>query len=29
VSRRSNRWNAANDTAALKLAKVIEWLRSQ
>ena len=29
VSRRSNRWNPATDTAALKLAKVLEWLRSQ
>jgi hypothetical protein len=29
VSRKSNRWNAAVDTAALKLAKVIEWLRGQ
>lgn len=29
VSRRSNHWNAAADTAALKLTKVIEWLRSQ
>lgn len=29
VSRRSNRWNAATDTAALKLAKVLEWLRGQ
>src|SRR5688500_13417854 len=25
VSRRSRRWNAAADTAALKLAKVLEW----
>jgi hypothetical protein len=29
VSRRSNRWNAAIDTAATKLWKVLEWLRSQ
>lgn len=29
VSRRSNRWNPATDTAALKLAKVMEWLRSR
>lgn len=29
VSRRSNHWSAATDTAALKLAKVLEWLRSQ
>lgn len=28
VSRRSNRWNAALDTAATKLAKVLAWLRS-
>ncbi len=28
VSRRSNRWNAAIDTAATKLSKVLEWLRS-
>lgn len=28
VSRRSNRWNPATDTAALKLAKVLEWLRA-
>ena len=29
VSRRSNRWNPATDTAALKLMKVLEWLRSR
>lgn len=28
VSRRSNRWNAAIDTAATKLSKVQLWLRS-
>jgi hypothetical protein len=27
VSRRSRHWNPATDTAALKLAKVLEWLR--
>lgn len=29
VSRRSNRWNPAVDTAAIKLARVLEWIRSQ
>lgn len=29
VSRRSNRWNAAIDTAAAKLTKVLIWLKSQ
>ena len=29
VSRRSNRWNPATDTATLKLIKVLEWLRSR
>src|SRR5688500_12697351 len=29
VSRRSNRWNPAVDTAATKLAKVLEWIRSR
>lgn len=29
VSRRSNRWNAAVDTAATKLAKILSWVRSQ
>ena len=29
VSRRSTRWVAAHDTAALKLLKVLEWIRSQ
>jgi hypothetical protein len=29
VSRRSNRWNPAFDTAATKLAKVLEWIRGQ
>lgn len=28
VSRRSKRWNAAIDTAATKLTKVLTWLRS-
>lgn len=28
VSRRSNHWDPLVDTAAIKLAKVIEWLRS-
>ncbi len=28
VSRRSNRWNATIDTAATKLSKVLEWLKS-
>ena len=28
VSRRSNRWTAGVDTAASKLAKVLQWLRS-
>jgi hypothetical protein len=28
VSRRSNHWDPSIDTAALKLAKVLEWLRS-
>ena len=27
VSRRSNRWNPATDTAAGKLLKVLEWMR--
>lgn len=27
VSRRSNRWNPANDTAALKARRVLDWLR--
>ncbi len=27
VSRRSTRWNAARDTAAGKLLKVLEWMR--
>jgi len=27
ISRRSNRWNAATDTAALKLRKVLAWMR--
>ena len=27
ISRRSLRWNAATDTAALKLRKVLQWLR--
>jgi hypothetical protein len=29
LSRRSNRWNPAVDTAALKLLKVIEWVKSK
>ena len=29
MSRRSNQLNAATDTAALKLAKVLDWMRSQ
>lgn len=29
VSRRSNRWNPARDTAALKLAKILDWIRSR
>lgn len=29
LSRRSNRWNPAFDTAAAKLAKVLEWVRAQ
>ncbi|MCQ9163107.1 hypothetical protein [Arthrobacter sp. STN4] len=29
ISRRSNKLNPAIDTAALKLAKVLHWLRSQ
>ena len=29
VSRRSNRWSPALDTAAAKLLKVLEWVRSQ
>jgi hypothetical protein len=29
VSRRSNRWNAAVDTAAMKLAKILTWISSQ
>lgn len=29
VSRRSNRWSPAFDTAATKLAKVLEWIKSQ
>jgi hypothetical protein len=29
VSRRSNRWNPAVDTAAAKLVKVLEWVKSQ
>lgn len=27
ISRRSHRWDAATDTAALKLGKVVSWLR--
>lgn len=29
MSRRSNQLNAATDTAALKLAKVLDWMKSQ
>ncbi len=29
LSRRSNRLNPATDTAALKLAKVLDWMRNQ
>lgn len=29
LSRRSNRWNSARDTAALKAEKVITWFRAQ
>ncbi len=29
VSRRSNRWNPMTDTAALKLEKVLAWLRQR
>ena len=29
ISRRSNRLNPARDTAALKLLKVVEWLKSR
>jgi hypothetical protein len=29
VSRRSNRWTAAEDTATFKLAKVLDWIRNQ
>jgi hypothetical protein len=29
VSRRASRWNPGRDTAVLKLAKVLEWIRSQ
>lgn len=29
ISRRSNRLNPATDTAALKLQKVLDWIRSQ
>jgi len=29
ISRRTQRWNPVEDTAALKLAKVLDWLRTQ
>lgn len=29
ISRRSNQLNAATDTAALKLAKVLDWMKNQ
>ena len=28
LSRRSNRWNPATDTALLKMTKVLEWMRT-
>ncbi len=28
VSRRSNHWDASRDTAAIKLIKVLDWIRS-
>jgi hypothetical protein len=29
ISRRSNRWNPDGDTAALKLTRVLDWVRSR
>lgn len=29
ISRRSNRWDSSTDTAAIKLHKVLTWLRSR
>ncbi len=29
ISRRSNQWNPAEDTAAIKLAKVLQWIVNQ
>lgn len=29
ISRRSKRWHPATDTVALKLVKILEWIRSQ
>jgi hypothetical protein len=29
LSRRSHRWNPVRDTAALKLTRVLDWIRSQ
>lgn len=29
LSRKSNRWNPATDTALLKLLKVVEWLKAK
>ena len=29
ISRRSNRWNPAVDTAAVKLMKVLEWVKTR
>jgi hypothetical protein len=29
VSRRSHKWDRSADTAAIKLAKVLEWIRSR
>ncbi len=29
VSRKSNRWDSLSDTAATKLAKVLDWMRSE
>lgn len=29
VSRKSNQWNPAADTAAIKLSKVLDWLRER
>lgn len=29
LSRRSNKWRQGEDTAAIKVAKVIQWLRTR